>query len=111
MTIKHKNLAGGEVHEPKDISVANSGDVYIADGVGSGAWAVPNGGGDMLVAIYDPGGVAEQLAGLTASQTLTTKTMTAGSNTFTGFVWDTNIFADGTDGQIPTFDANGNQLL
>lgn len=44
---------------------------------------------------------------LALSQTLTTKSMAAGSNTFTGFVWDTNIFADGTDGQIPTFDANG----
>lgn len=148
---------------------------------GDETWAVPAGAGDMLVATYDPAGIAEQLVGLTTSQVLTNKTialttntlsgtttqfnaalsdgdfatlagteiltnktinlssntltgttvefntalsdndfatlagsealtnktMVAGSNTFTGFIWDTNIFADGTDGQIPTFDSNG----
>lgn len=34
------------------------------------------GNGDMLEADYDPGGISEQLVGLTASQTLTNKTLT-----------------------------------
>lgn len=33
------------------------------------------GGGDMTIAVYDPAGVSEQLAGLTAIQTLTNKTI------------------------------------
>lgn len=35
------------------------------------------GAGDMLTATYDPAGIAEQLVGLTAAQTMTTKTMTS----------------------------------
>jgi hypothetical protein len=41
------------------------------------------------------------------TDTLTNKSIDAGSNTLTGLVWDTNMFADGTDGEIPTFDSNG----
>lgn len=34
----HSSLTDPNIHEPKDISTANSGEVYIADGAGSGAW-------------------------------------------------------------------------
>lgn len=34
----HKDLTGAEVHEPKDIDIASAGDVYMADGSGSGSW-------------------------------------------------------------------------
>lgn len=34
----HKDLTGAEVHEPKDIGIASDGDVYVADGAGSGDW-------------------------------------------------------------------------
>lgn len=37
--IQHNVLAGSELHEPKGIAGASSGEVYIADGVGSGAWS------------------------------------------------------------------------
>ena len=60
--------------------------------------------GNVTVTLPD---ATDQLVARDTTDTLTTKSMAAGSNTFTGFVWDTNIFADGTDGQIPTFDANG----
>lgn len=39
MTIEHVNITDPNIHEPKGVSTANSEDVYIADGVGSGAWA------------------------------------------------------------------------
>lgn len=39
-------------------------------------WDTIAGGGDMLASTYDPGSVSEQLVGLTASQTLTNKTLT-----------------------------------
>lgn len=38
MSVLHKNLSGEDLHEPKGIETAASGDVYIADGAGSGSW-------------------------------------------------------------------------
>lgn len=38
MTIEHRNLTGAQLHEPKGCSTAGAGTVYVADGVGSGAW-------------------------------------------------------------------------
>lgn len=35
----HSALTDPDVHEPKGISTATAGDVYIADGAGSGSWA------------------------------------------------------------------------
>ena len=34
----HKDLTGAELHEPKGVETALSGQVYIADGNGSGSW-------------------------------------------------------------------------
>lgn len=43
MAIEHNAIADGERHEPKGIASASSGDVYAADGAGSGAWgSVPS---------------------------------------------------------------------
>ena len=46
------------------------------DGDGTCSWQTIAGGGDMLASTYDPGSVSEQLVGLTATQTLTNKTLT-----------------------------------
>lgn len=37
MTI-HRDLADSELHEPKGVAGASAGEVYVADGAGSGAW-------------------------------------------------------------------------
>lgn len=34
----HKDLTGAELHEPKGVATATSGQVYVADGLGSGSW-------------------------------------------------------------------------
>src|SRR6476661_275023 len=34
----HKDLTGAELHEPKGADAASDGDVYVADGAGSGSW-------------------------------------------------------------------------
>lgn len=34
----HKNLTGADLHEPKGADTATSGQIYVADGAGSGAW-------------------------------------------------------------------------
>lgn len=39
MAIEHDSIADGERHEPKGISGATAGQVYTADGAGSGSWS------------------------------------------------------------------------
>jgi hypothetical protein len=34
----HKDLTGAELHEPKGADTASAGDVYVANGSGSGTW-------------------------------------------------------------------------
>ena len=34
----HASLTGADLHEPKGVAVATSGQVYIANGAGSGTW-------------------------------------------------------------------------
>lgn len=37
--VSHKDLTGVDLHEPKGVAGASDGDVYIADGAGSGDWS------------------------------------------------------------------------
>lgn len=41
MAIEHDAISDTKRHEPKGISTATVGDVYIADGAGSGTWRAP----------------------------------------------------------------------
>jgi hypothetical protein len=34
----HSALTGTDLHEPKGVAAADAGDVYVADGAGSGSW-------------------------------------------------------------------------
>lgn len=36
--VAHSDLTGSDLHEPKGVAAANADEVYIADGLGSGAW-------------------------------------------------------------------------
>ena len=51
---------------------------------------LPSGAGDMTAAVYDAAGITEQLVGLTATQTLTNKTLTAPKIADAGFIADAN---------------------
>jgi len=60
-------------------------------------WAAIPGGGDMLISTYDTAGVSEQLLGLTATQTLTNKTIDLTDNTLSGTKADFNTaLSDGS---------------
>lgn len=72
---------------------------------GSSWSAFTTGSGDMSTGTYDGAGVAEQVVGLTATQTLTNKTLT----TPTLVLQDANGSAPTTDGQIK-FDRTGENL-
>jgi hypothetical protein len=43
MTIQHKLIADADLHEPKGVSSAVSGKVYVSNGSGSGSWLYPSG--------------------------------------------------------------------
>ena len=38
MSVEHSTLTGSDLHEPKGTAAANTGQVYIANGSGSGTW-------------------------------------------------------------------------
>lgn len=41
MSQQHKEIPDAYLHEPKGVASASSGQVYVADGAGSGSWATP----------------------------------------------------------------------
>lgn len=40
--VEHVNITDPYIHEPKGAAAANSGDIYVADGAGSGSWTAKN---------------------------------------------------------------------
>lgn len=42
-TVQHSELTDPNIHEPKDITTAQDGQVYVADGANSGSWKFPAG--------------------------------------------------------------------
>lgn len=101
-TIQHRDITGDNIHEPKGASTALDGQVYRADGTGSGDWMFPAGHayGELYIA-----------AGATA-QTLPASSATAKLNP-TG-EWTTNGSANVTlsaaNGTITVLQAGEYQL-
>lgn len=54
MATQHSLLTGAELHEPKGVDAATVGTAYIADGLGSGTWKLPEAD---EVTVNDPQGV------------------------------------------------------
>jgi len=36
--VQHSSLTGSECHEPKGADTASAGEIFVADGAGSGSW-------------------------------------------------------------------------
>lgn len=49
--LQHSTLTDPKIHEPKGVSTATSGHVYIADGAGSGSWGAPSGSKQLEVLV------------------------------------------------------------
>lgn len=83
-TVQHSALTDPNIHEPKNITTAAAGEVYVADGAGSGTWQQP--AGHAYGELYISEGVT--------AQTLATSSGTAKLNP-TG-EWTTNGNAEVT---------------
>ena len=53
MATEHKNITDPNIHEPKGVASAASGEIYIADGVGSGSWGPQAANPNNVIAISD----------------------------------------------------------
>lgn len=101
-TVQHSALTDPNLHEPKGVSTAASGKVYVANGSGSGVWQYPAGHayGDMYI------------TGASTSQTLAAASAKAKLNP-TG-VWTANgnqaVTIDAANGQITVLQAGVYQL-
>lgn len=42
MTVQHSSITDPNIHEPKGVAAASSGDIYVANGSGSGVWTGKN---------------------------------------------------------------------
>lgn len=57
----HKDLTGADLHEPKGVASAASGSVYVANGLGSGAWTAVKTAQVTITRTFDDISVAKDL--------------------------------------------------
>lgn len=58
MPIQHRDIPEGEIHEPKGASLASTGSVYVANGLGSGDWKLVS--SSEIAGLGSQGGIGEQ---------------------------------------------------
>lgn len=102
MTIQHNVITDPDIHEPKGVASASTGQIYVANGAGSGTWQDK----DKWLGVYtgfDAAGPAYQHS-TTTSDTVLNNTWTTSSND--GFTVltspNTRLRYDGTE-TITTF--------
>lgn len=100
--VQHKDLTDDNIHEPKGITTALDGQVYVADGANGGEWLFPS--GYAFGELYITAG--------SVSQTLSTSSGTAKLNPTGG--WTTNgnnnVTLSGANGTITILQAGEYQL-
>jgi len=134
MSVEHRNLTGASLHEPKGAAGASSGEVYVANGSGSGTWQDPladlNNKNLLVVSvpwadlstagsIYCPVPLACDVtkitivadATFTGNNTITAQIVPSGSTTGTA-ISDISMALDGTNANTVTSDtaSTGNTL-
>lgn len=117
-TIQHRDIADTESHEPKNISTATAGQVYVADGASSGEWAklTPSqlDHSDKTTNITGWNLIADSqyTSGSPRAITATTKTLIT-NNTLGGVTDETRLGAiwDDTNSKFLINDANASYLL
>jgi len=96
-TIEHSTLSTGEIHEPKGAATASSGEVYVANGSGSGTWTPA----DSHIAGYiafDASTPAYQHSTTTSDTVLDPTFTVASSKNFSGAITpNARLVYDGTE--------------
>ncbi len=88
-SVQHSSLSLTELHEPKGISAASDGDVYVADGAGSGDWQAAIAYGNIYssssdsVTISTIGTTAKKFEGFAQDGEASGMTIDASSDTIT----------------------------
>lgn len=100
--VQHNNLTDPNLHEPKGVSTAVNGQVYVADGGGSGDWKFLS--GHAFGELYVEGGATAQT--LSASNALA-KLNPTGEWTVNG---TKNMTLSATNGTLTVFTAGEYQL-
>jgi hypothetical protein len=100
--VQHNSLTDPNLHEPKGVSTAASGKVYVANGGGSGSWEYIS--GHSFGELYVEGGVTAQT--LSASNALA-KLNPTGEWTVNG---NKNMTLSATNGTLTVFTAGEYQL-
>ena len=82
-TVNGKALSSNITLTETDIlpQTGNNGKYLTTNGTSS-SWGSLAGGGDMSASTYDAAGISQQVVGTTATQTLTNKDLSSGTNTF-----------------------------
>lgn len=96
-TVQHSALTDPNIHEPKGITTAQDGQVYVADGSNSGDWMFP--AGHAFGELYIAGGATSQTL---PSSSNTAKLNPTGEWTTNG---NSNVTLDATNGTITILQA------
>ena len=101
-TVQHSVLTDPNLHEPKGVSTAASGKIYVANGSGSGAWEYP--ATHAFGEIYITGG--------TVTQTLSSSSALSKLNPTGGWTnnGNKNITLTGADGTMTVLQAGEYEL-
>lgn len=94
--VAHSSLTGSNLHEPKGIATAGSGEVYLANGAGSGTWTSLSGAqnpfANSLLHLTDSGPSGTTPQGLTGLVWNTRRYTTVNTNQIIGSSFGTNQF-------------------
>lgn len=103
---EHSTLTDPDQHEPKGTSTASAGDVYFANGAGSGTWSVPGGNtfGDMD---FTGNSTATVISSSGVDVLLTGATLVTPGVLWTQGVTDTLVFSNTSNNELITVDRDG----
>lgn len=111
--LQHKDLPESQLHEPKGVSTATSGQIYIANGSGSGAWTnQPIPPGVVSQGVYDYNDLTTASTPIPLSVANTQYEMTNdGAGAFTNLTYALPGLANIWDVATDRFDFNSGSVL
>jgi len=107
--LEHSTIADPNIHEPKGVSSASNGTVYVADGAGSGAWTVLEQGTIIGFLDYNDATTASTPINVTGGAGYTYLT-NDGAGAFTNKAYTPSGVTDVWDASINKFDWSDLQL-